>query len=348
MTAVPVLATELGLATDTARQWSALASLAGEPITLGPIEITFSLAAAPSPAAVVAAVSTRTGLRAIVRLADFPFKTQFGIDLGEADVEALPATLRRAILEGVVEMVWGAMPETGLGPLSVGAVGPLAEQSGHLAPAATRWLSVTVKGAASGPVAVLVGLEAAALARWIGTGRIAPHRVWAALKTRIDVEAVHRLGRLALPAAEMRGLGPGDLIVMPTLAEGRAEVVVDGMVFELARAGDRWTVAGRHRDGRAPIPANGAPTLNDPTQTGGTLDIQALPLTLDFEIGRTTLPLADLEAWQVGATVPIGVPDRAAGVEVTIRANGAVVGLGDLVKIDDRLAVRLTRLFITR
>lgn len=348
MTVVPVLATELGLATDTARLWSALASLAGEPVTFGATEVTFALADAPSPAAVVAAVATRTGLRALVRLADFPFKAQFGIDLGEADVEALPAALRRAILEGVVDLVWSAVPDAGLGALSVTGVGPLGEQSGHLAPAATRWLSVTVRGVASGTVGLLVGLEAAALARWIGTGRIAPQRVWAALKSRVDVEAVHRLGRLALPAADLRGLGPGDLIVMPALPADRAEVVVDGIVFELARAGDRWAVAGRHRDGRAPAPANGGPTLNDATHSGGTLDIQALPVTLEFEIGRTTLPLADLEAWQVGATVPIGVPERAAGVEVTIRANGAVVGLGDLVKIDERLAVRLTRLFITR
>jgi len=35
-------------------------------------------------------------------------------------------------------------------------------------------------------------------------------------------------------------------------------------------------------------------------------------------------------------------------VEVTIRANGDVIGSGDLVRIDHRVAVRITRLFLRR
>lgn len=72
--------------------------------------------------------------------------------------------------------------------------------------------------------------------------------------------------------------------------------------------------------------------------------IGELDVIIDFDIGRTAVTLSDLQAWQPGTALLIEPPALNDNLEVTVRANGQVVGIGDLVRIDDRLAVRLTRL----
>lgn len=74
--------------------------------------------------------------------------------------------------------------------------------------------------------------------------------------------------------------------------------------------------------------------------------LQGLRVTLVFEIGRRTIPLSELANWREGALVELDPPAAEAGMEVTIRSNGDVVGTGDLVMIDDRCAVRITRLIL--
>jgi type III secretion protein Q len=68
---------------------------------------------------------------------------------------------------------------------------------------------------------------------------------------------------------------------------------------------------------------------------------------IDFDLGRTAVSLADLESWQAGSVVALSPPARTEGAEVTLRANGRVIGTGDLVRIDDRLAVRISQLYFT-
>ena len=82
--------------------------------------------------------------------------------------------------------------------------------------------------------------------------------------------------------------------------------------------------------------------MSDPSAAKG--GAERLPVVLDFDLGRTTVTVAELESWQPGAVIALDLPAPGDGVEVTVRANGAVVGVGDLVRIDDRVGVRLTRL----
>jgi flagellar motor switch/type III secretory pathway protein FliN len=76
------------------------------------------------------------------------------------------------------------------------------------------------------------------------------------------------------------------------------------------------------------------------------ISVDALRLTIDFDIGRKSVPLAALSQWQNGTIVDLEPPALADGVAVTIRCNGDVVGTGDLVRIDDRIAVRVTRFLL--
>lgn len=71
-----------------------------------------------------------------------------------------------------------------------------------------------------------------------------------------------------------------------------------------------------------------------------------LGLTVDFDIGEKDFTLAEIETWQPGAVVAIDPPPLEGRVEVTLRVNGRAIATGDLIAIDDRLAVRLSRLLL--
>jgi flagellar motor switch/type III secretory pathway protein FliN len=74
------------------------------------------------------------------------------------------------------------------------------------------------------------------------------------------------------------------------------------------------------------------------------MDAGDLGVIIDFDLGRMTVPLAQVQSWQPGMVVPLELPSAEDGVEITVRANGQIIGTGDLVRIDDRIAVRLNRL----
>ncbi|MFT0891983.1 FliM/FliN family flagellar motor switch protein [Pseudochelatococcus sp. G4_1912] len=71
-----------------------------------------------------------------------------------------------------------------------------------------------------------------------------------------------------------------------------------------------------------------------------------LGITIDFDIGERDFTLAEIETWQPGAVVALDPPALTDRVEVTLRANGRTIATGDLIAIDDRLAVRLSKLFL--
>lgn len=62
-------------------------------------------------------------------------------------------------------------------------------------------------------------------------------------------------------------------------------------------------------------------------------------LEVSVELGRTTVTLADVLNYDVGATIEL---DRAAGAPVDIRVNETLLAQGEVVLIDDEYAVRIT------
>ncbi|MFC6048459.1 FliM/FliN family flagellar motor switch protein, partial [Methylobacterium hispanicum] len=82
-----------------------------------------------------------------------------------------------------------------------------------------------------------------------------------------------------------------------------------------------------------------------PTAEPRGADLDAgLDVALDLDIGSVTVPLAEIETWQVGSLVALDPEIPRDGLEVVLRVNGRAVGAGELVRIDDRFAVRLVRL----
>ncbi len=78
-----------------------------------------------------------------------------------------------------------------------------------------------------------------------------------------------------------------------------------------------------------------SPPQNEP------VPIEQVPVRLTFDLGERTLTLGELKRLQVGQALELNRPLSSA---VTIRANGAVIGTGELVEIDGRLGVTLATL----
>lgn len=70
--------------------------------------------------------------------------------------------------------------------------------------------------------------------------------------------------------------------------------------------------------------------------------IDQLPIPVSFEVGRRTLDLHTLSTLQPGSLLDL---DCALDGEVRILANQRCLGIGELVRLQDRLGVRVTRLF---
>ena len=73
--------------------------------------------------------------------------------------------------------------------------------------------------------------------------------------------------------------------------------------------------------------------------------IDGVPVRLSFDLGEVTLTLSQALALQPGQAISLSRPLSG---PVRIRANGAVIGEGDLVQIDDHLGVSIRTLFLPR
>lgn len=69
--------------------------------------------------------------------------------------------------------------------------------------------------------------------------------------------------------------------------------------------------------------------------------IGEIAVDVRYEIGGQSLTLKELNGLRLGLVIPLGFDPLQACV--TIRANGTVVGQGELVVVDEELAVRITR-----
>lgn len=78
------------------------------------------------------------------------------------------------------------------------------------------------------------------------------------------------------------------------------------------------------------------------TSSAEAATLDAVPVRLSFDLGEVSMTLAQLQALQPGQTVGLGHPLAGA---VRIRANGALVGEGDLVEIDGQIGVSVRHLF---
>jgi len=223
-----------------------------------------------------------------------------------------------------------------------------------------QWLSVSIDRVATEPVRLSLGATMSSFGSLVAAGAFAPAAVNRGLAESLAAEACHTLGSLRLTYRDLAGLRPGDVVALPQLPPDLIVLRAQGRAHAFRRTDETWVCLGhevteRYRrsllervnsmsDDHDPLPRIG----EDPHQDSAMAETQVaamaeLGVIIDFDIGRMSIPLAQVQAWQPGTIVSLDPPALDNGVEVAIRANGQLIGTGDLIRIDERIGVRITR-----
>lgn len=149
------------------------------------------------------------------------------------------------------------------------------------------------------------------------------------------------LGHTLLPLARLARLRPQDVVLVAEPLAG-----ADGIHhLRLDTAAGAWTFRVRHADGSLtvldsprPLMTQTSPQPDAPPAGDAPIAFDQLPVRLSFDLGETTLTLAELQQLQPGEVIAL---QRPLGGAVTIRANGACIGRGEVVDIDGRCAVAI-------
>ncbi|HLO75758.1 MAG TPA: type III secretion system cytoplasmic ring protein SctQ, partial [Magnetospirillum sp.] len=165
---------------------------------------------------------------------------------------------------------------------------------------------------------------------------------WAALPIRLRLDA----GWTDLPLSDLRGLARGDIVLLDAtmLHEGGGLIVrVDESTALKARlVGTALVIDDIVRTIMTEDPAHSA-TVQEPPAADGAAEpllasLESVNIRLTFDLGHRNLSLGELKALAPGATFDLG---RAPAQAVNVRANGALIGTGELISVADRIGVRI-------
>jgi len=320
---------EAGLANLLAtRHPSILASLRGE-------QIAFELAIAgqPLPRSIGVGLAIE-GRRLRIDISEPTFRQLSAPWAVDQDIGQLPAALRLALLSAAL-----APLVDGLRALS----GMDFRVTDDVVSAPLRGLALAMWQAPRErelPDAVL-HLDGPALAGLIAVLERLPPAPAAPPSPELPVALTIAYGTTRLSVRELRALEPGDVLLIPPGPD-------PGQPPMILRQARRPLAAAHFEDGRFVIDR----LMEDPMSEIDPMDVEESPIRIqdpdeievriDFELSRISLPLGELRNIRPGYSFELDVP---APGSVRIVSGGREIGRGELVRIGDRLGVRVTELF---
>jgi flagellar motor switch protein FliM len=133
----------------------------------------------------------------------------------------------------------------------------------------------------------------------------------------VPVVASLRSGVAPLLPGELDALAPGDVVVVDPSSDGLDDLVFPGGL----------RARGRREDGTFRV-----------EETTMTDRHAQLPITLEVELARLEIPLADLARLEPGTAIPLPVDRRGL---VTLRSGERAVARGELVELEGAIGVRI-------
>lgn len=296
------------------------------------------------------------GAQFVLALPQLALEQLLAADLEHALLPELPPALAQSVLEAGLAEVLQALQQLGRGLPQLLHWTPPDER----APAALPPHAVALQlRADAGPEAFTARLHADGLGLLLLAGLLAQRPPRPGPLQDGAVLALHaELGCTRVALHELQALAPGDVVLVQTAfagadrglwlsAGGRAGLHVqlppvpgapDANLGESPAASPPFLTVVHPWSDRMPAanPANDLPPALDAAT------LQELPVRLSFDLGELRLTLGELQALQPGQTLALAHPLAGA---VRIRANGALVGEGDLVEIDGQLGVSVRSLW---
>ncbi|MEM9761332.1 MAG: type III secretion system cytoplasmic ring protein SctQ [Pseudomonadota bacterium] len=255
------------------------------------------------------------------------------------DPDTLPDALWRALAEAVAGPIISGLSSLGLG---VELVDDTPDTSPH---------ELLLLPADGGAWRVGLHLSDAARADFATMlERLPPrdHRIDDAIPVRLEA----LLAGPSIPLRAASTLACGDAILLPvspqpdrvalTTRTGR-RVVGHGRVQGTSVTIEEVTTVSKKQMRQRADEAEIATLVSAPeTDAPAPTSLDDLELRLSFLLGACTTDVATLRALAPGYVLTLDAP---ATTEVTIRAEGREIGRGEIVALEDRLAVRVTRLW---
>jgi type III secretion protein Q len=187
--------------------------------------------------------------------------------------------------------------------------------------------------------------------------RGAPAEVVSPLAIELTVAAGRAVGRarLLVPLAAVRALrgpppegGPGRALpIVASLRSGTAPLLPDEL--DALAPGD-VVVVDQPGDGGEDLVLPGGVRVRGRRDEDGTFRVEEiamterqaqLPVTLEVELARVEIPLAELARLEPGAAIPLPIDRRGL---VTLRSGERAVARGELVELDGAIGVRILSL----
>ncbi|QIL70559.1 type III secretion system cytoplasmic ring protein SctQ [Diaphorobacter sp. HDW4B] len=292
------------------------------------------------------------GANFTLRLPIAAMEQQVSAQLGGASLPDLPPSLAQAAQEAVLSSVLHALQRLGRGtPSLVSQLTASADKAAD--PAHAFKLTLRTE---QGPQAIEGSLHADGLGLLLVAGLL-KDRPFAPASIEPDFPlTLHaELGFTRTTAEEVAQLDKGDVVLMSTCfiaaqrvlwlsADGRAGIHAQ---LPLADAHaeptppslsiiQTWTA-------HMPTDTNTSPSSDQgiAQSSAEVVSLESLPVRLSFDLGEVTLTLAQVHALQVGQALTLDHPLQGA---VRIRANGALIGEGDLVEVDGHIGVSIARI----
>lgn len=317
----------------------------------GAFTLLFVPSGSPFPPEVSARIEV-DGRSLRIDLDRFFFRAALEAFLGGEDAAGLPAEVREAAAEAFLEDLldrferWSGS-KAAIGEIAFPAGGTETAPPGGYDSGIPLHFRLLRENGEDGTAAVSgnIHLEPPA-AEWLAglLGRLPPEGN--AGCDAVPVETAVEIGRVSVPLGDLKGLEKDDILLADSGAweEGKEAVVRAGPGVSFAATLEGRTVTVRERRGEA-MNAKQSTGRAAGNGTGGddprAADLDELEITLRFEAGSRKILLGELKTIGPGYTFELeGSPDR----PVTIRANGKRIGSGELVRVADRVGVRVLEL----
>ncbi len=288
---------------------------------------------------------------------EFPFDAYCGVDLEISEISDAPPELAGALAQGMLMTALAALPTDVVKRLRLCDT---LENDTTLSEANRtefQWFTCVVSGLCESSVEVCLGVSPEAACAEFIRHTIPLRQSQSTLADQIPMPVSRLLGSARLALSDLDELAHGDCILFSEAASGETCAVQAGQrTFLFDPLEDGWTCTRVFsQTGRAGAPHLRERVMDDtPNSPDEPANIQmtqpiasaSLQVDVSFCLGSSSLPVSEIEGWHPGAVVSLPEEVHADGTLVTVSANGLPVAQGDLVRIDDRLAVRVNRLLV--
>jgi len=252
------------------------------------------------------------------------------------DLPALPPPFAAAALQEALEDVVSAIVALGRGPAQVDRLDTV-QAAGTEVPAHHFLLTLRRNGQV---IHAALSTDSLGLMLMAGSVAALPLVMNALDENTLPVPLRAEIGRTTLTTEVLTNLSGGDTILIDDcwISQGGELWLGNGQYGVRARCDDmQLTITQAFTEISLAMSANESEAQGDATMA----PFASIPVRMTFDLGERTLSLGELKTLQPGQTLDLGRP---LGGTVSIRANGAFIGYGELVEVDGRIGVTITSL----